>query len=168
MVKIETIDDMKVSASSNGKDDDWKPLMGGDLVMKVIRSERPKNNKDPAPVQPKDLVLIDFVARIAEDRSCTDGPVVQEAKDWFIVIGDGDVTPALELSIRFMESGSTALVWSHSKYAFSNGTRIYDRGQALPPHSNVLFEVTLNSIILDTSRLNPYVTLVRFHRLECF
>ena len=97
--------------------------MGEDLVMKVIRSERPKNNKDPAPVQPGDAVMIDFVARIANDRFARGGPIVQEAKDWFVVVGDGDILPALELAIRFMDSGSTACVWSHSKFSFSFGTR---------------------------------------------
>lgn len=120
MVEIETVEDENFPAASNGG---WKPLMGEDLVMKVIKSDRPRNNKDPAPIQPNDAVMIDFVARIADGRLSTDGPIIQEVKDWFIVVGDGDVLPALELSIRFMDSGSTARVWSHSKYAFSSGTR---------------------------------------------
>ena len=120
MVEIETVEDENAPFAGNNE---WKPLMGEDLVMKVIKTDRPRNNKDPAPVQPNDAVMIDFVARLAGDRLSTDGPVVQEVKDWFIIVGDGDVLPALELAIRFMDSGSTARVWSHSKYAFSSGTR---------------------------------------------
>lgn len=120
MVEIETIEN---ATKSDSRDGDWKPLMGEDLVMKVIKTERPRNNKEPAPLQPNDAVMIDFVARIADDRLSTGGPIIQEAKDWFIVVGDGDVLPALELAIRFMDSGSTACVWSHSKFAYSSGTR---------------------------------------------
>lgn len=120
MVEIEKVEEEKISTPS---DCDWKLLMGEELVMKVIKRERPRNNKEPVPIQPNDAVMIDFVARIANDRLSTDGPVIQEAKDCFIVVGDGDVLPALELAIRFMHSGSTALVFSHSKFAFSSGTR---------------------------------------------
>ncbi|KAL3941217.1 MAG: hypothetical protein SGBAC_004392 [Bacillariaceae sp.] len=155
MVEIETVEDENFPAASNGG---WKPLMGEDLVMKVIKSDRPRNNKDPAPIQPNDAVMIDFVARIADGRLSTDGPIIQEVKDWFIVVGDGDVLPALELSIRFMDSGSTARVWSHSKYAFSSGTRKHGKTQ-LGSNTNIMFEVTVSQIIVDTSRLNPYFTI---------
>ena len=120
MVEIEPVADENLPVAGS---DDWKPLMGEDLVMKITEKGRPRNNKDPAAIQPNDAVMIDFCARIAEDRTFDDGPIVQEVKDWFIVVGDGDVLPALELAIRFMDSGSTARIWSHSKYAFSSGTR---------------------------------------------
>lgn len=125
MVEIETIEDesniSKVSKVTTS--DDWTQLMGDDLVMKIISRDRPKNNKEPTAVQPNDAVMIDFVGRLADDPTVTDGPIIQEAKSWFIVVGDGDVLPALELAIRFMDSGSTARVWSNAKYAFSSGTR---------------------------------------------
>jgi len=155
MVEIEAIEDERSSVPGS---DDWKSLMGEDLVMKVIKSDRPRNNKDPASIQPNDAVMIDFVARIADDRSSEDGPVIQEVKDWFIVVGEGDVLPALELAIRFMDSGSTVRVWSHSKYAFSSGTRKHEETQ-LASNTNVMFEVTVSQIIADTSGLNPYFTI---------
>jgi hypothetical protein len=119
MVEIETLEEESKATTS----DEWIQLMGDDLVMKVISKDRPSNNKDPESVQPNDAVMIDFVGRLADDRSVTDGPIFQEVKGWFIMVGDGDVLPALELAIRFMDTGSTARVWSHSKYAFSSGTR---------------------------------------------
>jgi hypothetical protein len=36
--------------------------------------------------------------------------------------GEGDVLPALEMAVCFLESGQTVWVWSHSKYAFGPGT----------------------------------------------
>eukprot|EP00980_Cylindrotheca_fusiformis_P015808 scaffold4617_cov106-Cylindrotheca_fusiformis.AAC.9 len=119
MVEIETLEDESKKVQS----DDWTQLMGDDLVMKIVSRGRPSNSKDPAPVQPNDAVMVDFVGRLAENQTETDGPIIQEAKGWFVVIGEGDVLPALEMAIRFMDSGSTAVVWSNAKYAFSAGTR---------------------------------------------
>ncbi|CAJ1946092.1 unnamed protein product [Cylindrotheca closterium] len=155
MVEIETVEDENAPFPG---DKEWKPLMGEDLVMKVIKTDRPRNNKDPTPVQPSDAVMIDFVARVADNRLSIGGPMVQEVKDWFILVGDGDVLPALELAIRFMDSGSTARVWSHSKYAFSSGTRKHGKTQ-LASNTNIMFEITVTQIVVDTSRLNPYFTI---------
>jgi hypothetical protein len=119
MVEIGTVEDEdKIELK-----DEWRELMGEDLVMKVIQSGRPQNKKEPEAVQPQDAVMINFIGRLADDRSRVDGPIFQKVEGWFIIIGDGDVVPALELAIRFMDSGQTACVWSHSKYALSTGTR---------------------------------------------
>lgn len=126
---------------------------------KVIESKPPANGKDPEAVNPQDTVLLDIVARIANDKSVTNGPIIQTAKGWLVVIGEGDVLPAVEMGARFLETGQTACVWSHSKYAFGPGTRTYEDNQKLPPYSNVIFELTLTQIVMDTSRLNPYFSI---------
>jgi hypothetical protein len=123
-------------------------------------SSSPSNGKDPEAVQPQDAVFIDFVGRLAETRSVTDGPVFQEVKGWLVVVGEGDILPCLELAARFMQTGQTAHVWSHSKFAFGPGTRRHENTtQVVPPYASVMFEVTVKQIVMDTSRLNPYFTI---------
>jgi len=128
MVEIESLENDSYESiggdvHENKDERGWEKLMGEDLVMKVIKSQPPRDKKGPQDIQPNDAVLIDFVGRLASSPSETDGSIFQSTKGWFIVVGDGDVVPALELAIRFMKSGETARVWSHSKYAFSAGMR---------------------------------------------
>lgn len=107
-------------------------------------------------------MLVDIVGRMANDKFDSEGPVIQEAKGWMVVVGDGDVLPCIEMAIRFMQTGETSRVWSHSKYAMGNGTRSYqvDGGTCqLPPSSSVMYEIKVIMIVLDTSRLNPYFTI---------
>jgi hypothetical protein len=110
-----------------------------------------------------------------DDESHRD-KLFQQAQSWLIVVGDGDVLPAIEMGVRFMETGQTALVWSHSKYAMGPGTRTYPQPKTkaetmmmmtgepvpelvVPPYSNVMYKITLVQKVMDTSRLNPYFTI---------
>ena len=99
--------------------------------------------------------MIDFVARQADHKDHVDGPIIQQVKGWLIIVGSGDVAPALEMGIRFLETGQTGRVWAHSKYALGSGVRTHG-DYTLPPNSSVMYEVTVNQIVVDTSRLNPY------------
>ena len=74
-----------------------------------------------------DALYIEFEARQAKDRDDQDGPNFQTAKDWLVVVGDKDTTPALEMGLRFMHEGETSLIYSHSKYAYGMGGRSDDR-----------------------------------------
>jgi tetratricopeptide (TPR) repeat protein len=87
-----------------------------------------------------------------------DGPIFQQVKGWLVVIGDGDILPALEMASRFMEAGQTSRVWSHSKYAMGTGVRAHENTK-VPPHSSVMYELTVVQKVMDTSRLNPYFTI---------
>lgn len=109
-------------------------------------------------IEPQDAVIINFEGRVAGDLSVTDGPVFQSVKGWLVVVGDGDVLPALEMGVRFMETGQTALLWSHSKFALGPGTRKFEE-TTVPPQSNVMYKVTVVQKVMDTSRLNPYFTI---------
>lgn len=128
------------------------------IISQVIDTKTPSNGKEAEAVKPQDAVLIDFVGRLADNKLETDGNFFQNVKGWLVVVGDGDVLPALELAIRFMEAGQTARVWSNSKYALGPGTRLY-QNTTVPPNSNVMYEVTVTQIVVDTSRLNPYFTI---------
>ncbi|KAG7359313.1 FKBP-type peptidyl-prolyl cis-trans isomerase [Nitzschia inconspicua] len=151
---------------------EWKELMGKDLMMKVVSTNRTAG-KEPEPIEPQDAVLVNIEGWIAEshkDDFCMtdkDGNekdnkkkklVFQRSKSWLIVVGEGDVLPAIEMGIRFMETGQTALVWSHSKYAMGPGTRTIE-SVTVPPHSNVMYRIQLLQKVMDTSRLNPYFTI---------
>jgi len=175
MVEIEEVpaDEPQKKNGSTGDDDSkkppsekdadgWEKLMGDDLIMKVIDKSEPAGDKGPEPINPQDSVLIDFVGRVAKDKTVTDGPIFQEVKGWLITVGDGDVLPCLEMAARFLETGQTGRVWAHSKFAFGNGTRSYtvgDQTQQLPPNTSVMFEIKVTMIVMDTSRLNPYFTI---------
>ena len=114
--------------------------------------------------------MVDFIARYAETKDEIDGPIFQEAKGWLVVVGDGDVVPALEMGIRFLLSGQTGRIWSHSKYSLGPGIRTHKpttsgttkepvESYTLPPNSSVIYEVTVQQKVMDTSRLNPYFTI---------
>ena len=101
---------------------------------------------EPTPVQPQDAVVVDFVGRAASTKDDEDGPIFQEAKDWLVVIGEKDVLPALEMGIRFMQVGQTALVWSHCKFAYGPTTRQHGDYE-LPADSSVIYRVTVKSVV---------------------
>lgn len=95
--------------------------------------------------RPQDAVVIDFVGRLAKTRDDENGPVFHEAKDWLIVVGDKWVCPALEMGVRFMNEGQSAIIWAHSKFAYGMSSRKYGDYE-LPPYSNVRYEITVKSI----------------------
>jgi tetratricopeptide (TPR) repeat protein len=64
------------------------------------------------------------------------------------VIGDKDVTPALEMGVRFMREGDTSLVYSNSKYAYGPlGRKQGD--YVLPPNSNIMYRVKIKTLVSD-------------------
>jgi FKBP-type peptidyl-prolyl cis-trans isomerase len=140
-----------------------------DLCGQIIAKDKPLGGKDPESINPQDAVLIDFVGRASKDKFDIDGPILQEAKGWMVIVGEGDVLPCIELAIRFMQTGDTSRVWSHSKYAMGPGTRSYSNSNKgnnndetthlLPPNSSVMYEIKVTMIVMDTSRLNPYFTI---------
>lgn len=83
-----------------------------------------------------------FVGRLASSTSEDDGPIFQTETNWWVVVGDKDVVPALEMGIRFTEVGETTAIWSHSKFAYGHGTR----SDILPANANVRFEVSVHKI----------------------
>ena len=105
---------------------------------------------DAVSVQPQDAVVVDFVGSHAPERQESDNdasrPVFQIAQDWLIVIGEKDVVPALELAVRFLNEGETAVVWSQSKFAYGVSQRTHGT-YTLPAHSNVQYRVTVRSIL---------------------
>jgi len=134
--------------------------------MQIIAKDKPLGGKDPENINPQDAVLIDFVGRASKDKFDVEGPIVQEAKGWMVIVGEGDVLPCIELAIRFMQTGDTSRVWSHSKYAMGPGTRNYTKNKSkeetthqLSPNSSVMYEIKVTMIVMDTSRLNPYFTI---------
>jgi hypothetical protein len=130
------------------------------VLVQILESNKPSGKDQEAQgISHQDTVMITFTARLAETRNDTDGPIIQQTvKSWLVGVGDGDVVPALEMGIRFMETGQTAHIWAHSKYALGPGIRRHD-AYSLPPNSNILYEVTVSQIVMDTSRLNPYFSI---------
>jgi len=158
MVEITTIDQSDGQGDDNGG---WNELMGSDLVMKVLGSTGESKG-----IEPNEAFLVTFEGRIANDRTMLEGALFQKAESWLIVVGESDVVPALDMGIRHMKVGQTALVWSHYRFALGNGTRTIigkkdDSAElgSVPPNSNVMYKVTVTQKVMDTSRLNPYFTI---------
>lgn len=107
------------------------------------------------------MVQIRLVGRLAPTRSdaenhnATDAPVFQQADCCWLQVGARDVVPAVEMAVRFMRVGETAVVWTHSKYAYGLAGRRHrqrpsnsDNGNddtffELPAESNVAYEITV-------------------------
>ena len=134
----------------------WKELMGKDLQLRTISGP---NSEDSAAVQPYDAVQISFTGRKSSDHPPNDykkEPVFQEEKSCIIVVGDKDVVPALEMAVRFLHEGETAVVWSDSKFALGPLTRTNNSSDkiTLPANSFVTYEVTVEKI-LAASGVSP-------------
>jgi FKBP-type peptidyl-prolyl cis-trans isomerase len=130
-------------------------------IPKIISKNSP-DGKEPETIEPQDAVLVNIEGWMADSKEDNEDnketKVFQRSKSWLVVVGDGDVLPAIEMGIRFMETGQTALVWSHSKYAMGPGTRSIE-GVVVPPYTNVMYKIQLLQKVMDTSRLNPYFTI---------
>lgn len=93
-----------------------------------------------------DAVFIQFTGRKAADRDDNTGVIFQEVTDWLIVLGDKDVTPALEMAVRFMQEGDTGFVFSKSRFAYGPLER--RKGKCiLPPNSDVSYEVKIKKLV---------------------
>lgn len=76
-----------------------------------------------------------------------------------ITLGQGDVTPGLEMAIRFLSLNQCGIVKCHSKYAYglpgrkgflcttSKSTRYGDIIGAVPANTNVLYKIRIKAII---------------------
>jgi hypothetical protein len=132
-------------------------------------STSPTPISDGEEIQYQDAVRIDFRGRWAptfEQDMQDDSVVFQEVSQCWIMVGDKSVVPALEMGIRFLKVGESALIWSHSKYAMGQHMRTiptqstssldknnHSNATCIPPESNVLYEVTVHECIpnLDIS-----------------
>jgi hypothetical protein len=102
------------------------------------------------------------------DSNNHNATIFQESDDWWIQIGNGrglDVVPAVEMAVRFMKVGETAIVWAHSKYAYGRMTRLSSSvattttttgssPYTLPPESNVAYQITVKEKVNVSSNNN--------------
>jgi len=153
MVVISEIDELdeEQAPKTGGRFGTWMNLMGDDLQMKIINQDDSSSNKSKD-VEAHDAVVVDFVGRCASDRSEESGEVFHEANDWMIMVGDKDVTPALEMGIRFMKEGERSVVYSHSKFAYGPMQRKHGSYE-LPPNSNVVYHIHVKSVISDDNTI---------------
>ena len=109
---------------------------------------------DPRPCELGDALYIEFEGRQANDKDHEDGPVFQVVKDWLVVIGDKDTTPALEMGLRFMRDGETSLIYSDSKYAYGlTGRKQAQAEYDLPTNTNVLYRVRMKRLVAGDSNI---------------
>jgi tetratricopeptide (TPR) repeat protein len=97
-------------------------------------------------------VYIDFEGSKVDHKEDEDGSVFQVVSDWLVVIGDKDVTPALEMGLRFMRDGETSLIYGEAKYVYG----LSGRGSShniLPPLSNVMYRVRIKRLVPHSSEV---------------
>ena len=160
---------MTSAATPPADEGGWVEIKGDHLLLKVI--ERKDTGDAAKPVKSGDTVLINLVGRQANDRDHADGPIFQEAKSWLVTIGEPHcLLRALEYGIERMMAGQKAYIYSTSKYNFAaaygqEATEGKHRKYKPSPKaeevsvsatSNVIYEVNVLQIVMDTSRLNPY------------
>ncbi|GKY93846.1 peptidyl-prolyl cis-trans isomerase fkbp8 [Mayamaea pseudoterrestris] len=149
------------TASNQPATEGWTELMGSDIMLKIISSSSKETSNDvaasPMEVQPHDAVRVSFVGRLADsllEASAFDGPIFHQAQDWLVVVAEKDVSPCLELAVRFMSVGEMALVWSRSKFAYGASQRQHG-DFVLPPHANVCYQVFVQSVVASDEREAP-------------
>lgn len=147
------------NSSKEERVEKWMSLMNTDLQMKVrievvvvaasmnaihlLSSQiicQDDLNSERRSCELGDALFVEFEGRIAKDRDDHDGPKFQDVKDWLVVVGDKDTTPALEMGLRFMQDGETSLIYSDAKYAYGLAGR-HEREYVLPSNSNVVYRV---------------------------
>jgi tetratricopeptide (TPR) repeat protein len=115
-------------------------------------------------VKKGDAVLMDFVAWLCDEppteelKEDDDTTVFQKAKSWLVIVGEEDLVEGLDTGLANMKEGDAAYLFCTSKFALGSGTRKY-HGCEICPNTNVCYQITVTSIVQDTSRLNPYFTL---------
>ena len=127
----------------------WTELMGKDLVMKELSSSAASNTE----VQHQDLILVDIIGRQVDSPSdeTNDAPIFHDVKDVWIILGDKDVLPVVEMGIRYCPVGETVTVWGHSKFAYGFSKRTHEKYE-LPPNSNVQYDITVKKLISGQER----------------
>lgn len=171
------------SSTSTGTDlpEDWRELppvsssssVPSDLFFRVVvpPTSTPQKLSDegtPRAIQSNDNVLINIVGRQADNLQHMDGPIFQQAKSWLVTVGDPfSLTRPIESALLQMSEGQTAQVYvegSSRYHPFNDVVRKhYKAGESepyvVPAQSSLLFEISANQIVMDTSKLNPYFTI---------
>lgn len=119
-------------AGDAGEATDAEELMPGVSCKKIIRC----SGESP---EFKQWVNFSWTGNISG------GTVFAPKRSGWAKIGDGDVCPGLELALRSMHLGETAIVRCSSRFAFGiAGRRVVREGDVLlPPETDVEFEVEL-------------------------
>ncbi len=153
-----TTTDTRISSRQN----DWKELTtstggGPSHILFQITSTK----EDSRPIQSNETILINLTGRQADNAQHHDGPIFQQAKSWLITVGEPFVwIRPLEWLVEQVptKEKETALLYidaSSPHHPFQQTTRMY-KDYTLPVNSNLLYELQIIQIVMDTSRLNPY------------
>jgi len=156
-------DELVTDQSSERDDGEWMDLMGKELQLKILPDILPSEpfpawmplrDDDCEPKQTADVgdaVLVDFVGEFTQ----SDGSdvVFQEARNWLVILGDGDVTPGLEMGIRFLRQlDQPGSVKCHSKYAYGpTGRKASQENIDVPPDVCVMYQVIVRAVVDSTS-----------------
>lgn len=96
--------------------------------------------------------LVGYFANKNDKGDWKEGPIFQEAKDWWVVVGERDVTPAIEMGIRFLHIGEHGVVQSHYKYAHGGLIGRKHGEYELPPFSDVIYKIHNKSVVKSSSK----------------
>ena len=148
--------------SSNSDGYMWEDLMGQDLRLRM--DPQHENENDECCIEVGDIVTFDWTGY----SLCDDGQATLFCREvnWMITVGSGEVEPALEMGIRFMNGiKRLGTIEAHSKYcygrsglmkkekkavALNEDQRIDDKNSTylVPPECYVRYEV----MVLDVRK----------------
>mmetsp|Transcript_22170 Transcript_22170/g.26332 ORF Transcript_22170/g.26332 Transcript_22170/m.26332 type:complete len:511 (+) Transcript_22170:50-1582(+) len=75
----------------------------------------------------------------------------QTVNDWIVIVGDADVIPGLEMAIRLLPLGKSAVLRCHSKYGYASSGRRCGAGSGggymVPPDAEIVYRVHVRGIV---------------------
>lgn len=155
-----------MTASETETTNDWKELAAPGGPSNLLFQITVINPAEDARQIPSDAsVLINLTARQADHSQHHTGPIFQQAKSWLVSLNDCNVLiRPLEWLIRQMKEKEKALLFIPAKnkhHPFQQSIRNYNNNKndsviVSAESSNLLYEMEVLQIVMDTSRLNPY------------
>jgi len=135
----------------------WQPFKDNLLIKTKTEGNEEK------PVKAGDTVLLNLIGRQADEKDHLDGTIFQKAESWLVPVGEPHcLVRAVEYALETMHAGQIIFVYVPGEARASlgmAGPRKWKDNFRLPADANLLFEIQVTQIVMDTSRLNPYFTI---------
>uniref|UniRef100_A0A7S2HK08 peptidylprolyl isomerase n=1 Tax=Helicotheca tamesis TaxID=374047 RepID=A0A7S2HK08_9STRA len=158
MVEFEEITDEQEESKASDRGV-WKELMGNELVMRCY--EQTKGAEEPGLGDYVNIEVTGYVLgsnNFKDDRDAAvreafkGGKVFLDKQKWSLTMGDSEVTPALEMGVKFLCEGGRAYVLSQAKFAYGHtgrlGTKPCVNVEGL---QSVLYDVAVVSVLSCSS-----------------
>lgn len=110
--------------------DEWLDILGNKLLMKKVVTKGLGPDFRAQRGQECHIFLQTFLS---------DGKHIDDRHKEVFILGDNDLTSAIDLSVNLMEKGEVSKVISDAKYCYGENGRLPD----IPPNTNIEYEIEL-------------------------